>query len=407
MEYSLYVHIPFCTQKCDYCDFFSINNSKKNLAKPDSTYVDCVLNEVAFYVKKYSITAWSTIYIGGGTPSILKGELVYTLVSSLKNLFKDKKVKEITLEVNPEDVCAELLEKSKRVGVTRISMGIQALDDKSLALINRKSDVKTVLHALEILKANWKNRLSVDFIAGLPGQTYKSFGAQFDKIFEYPVDHISLYTLTVEEKTPLYKKIADGKIKWSQEKADRMWILGRNLLEKKGFYQYEVSNFAKLGFESLHNSVYWNLENYIGVGSGATGSLYFEGVRWTNTLNIKKYEDFWKKFQSNQNLDAEKKNLQEIEQKIESVRNVEKISKNDEIFEYLMMGFRMKKGVSSQKFFKRFGLNLEEKIGVENGVFFEWKERKLASVFKTEDDTFYALNKKGLMLLNRFLESIL
>ncbi|MGI5057733.1 radical SAM family heme chaperone HemW [Treponema pectinovorum] len=407
MEYSLYVHIPFCTQKCDYCDFFSINNSKKNLAKPDSSYVDCVLNEVAFYVKKYSITAWSTIYIGGGTPSILKGELVYTLVSSLKNLFKDKKVKEITLEVNPEDVCAELLENSERAGVTRISMGIQALDDKSLTLINRKIDVKTVLHALEILKTKWKNKLSVDFIAGLPGQTYKSFGAQFDKIFEYPVDHISLYTLTVEEKTPLYKKIADGKIKWSQEKADRMWILGRNLLEKKGFYQYEVSNFAKPGFESLHNSVYWNLENYIGVGSGATGSLYFEGVRWTNTLNIKKYEDFWKNFQSNQNLDAEKKNLQEIEQKIESVRNVEKISKNDEIFEYLMMGFRMKKGVSSQKFFKRFGLNLEEKIGVENGVFFEWKERKLASVFKTEDDTFYALNKKGLMLLNRFLESIL
>lgn len=411
MEYSLYVHIPFCSQKCDYCDFFSIPNSKKNtsisLPKPDIAYVRSVLNEATFYIKNYSITGWNTIYIGGGTPSSLKSDLVYTLVSSLINFFPDKTPKEVTLEVNPEDVCGELLKRAEEAGVDRLSMGIQALDDKSLSLVNRKSDSKTALNALALLKETWSKKLSVDFIAGLPGQTYNSFKEQFDKIFEYPVDHISLYTLTVEPKTPLYRKIKNGEIKWSAEKADKMWYLGRNILEKQGFFQYEVSNFSKPGYESLHNSVYWKLENYIGLGSGATGSVYSEGLRWTNILDIKKYEDFWQSFNKDFILTFDKKNLLELKTKVKTVRNVEKLSKSDEIFEYLMMGFRMKRGLGSKMFLERFGENLEEKIGVKDGVFFDWKKRGLASVIKTESDTFYALNKRGLMLLNLFLESIL
>lgn len=396
MEISLYVHVPFCRQKCDYCDFFSIPSNRASCVCPDEEYVCSVLNEIRFYVKKYSVSRWKTVYIGGGTPSQLGAKLLFELVSGIKNAVSDKTADEFTVEMNPEDLTEDILDSAQKAGVDRISTGIQALDQKALVSVNRHCPLQTAISSLELLQKKWKKKLSVDFIAGLPGQTYSSFKKQFETVFNCKnIDHISLYSLTLEENTPLYKKIESGKIKWSQQKTDRMWILGRKILKENGFIQYEVSNFARTGAESLHNKVYWHLENYIGCGSGACGSVYGEvSERWTNTCSIKNYENFWLDFNPESEIP-------------ESIRQVEKIDLQTQEFEWLMMGFRLLEGVCSEEFKKRFGKSLEERIGVKDGLFFEWSKKHLARSYKKDGKTFYALNERGLMLLNLFLESLL
>lgn len=396
MEISLYVHVPFCRQKCDYCDFFSIPSNRASCVCPDEEYVRSVLNEIRFYVKKYSVSRWKTVYIGGGTPSQLGAKLLFELVSGIKSAVSDKTADEFTVEMNPEDLTEDILDSAQKAGVDRISTGIQALDQKALDSVNRHCPLQTVISSLELLQKKWKKKLSVDFIAGLPGQTYSSFKKQFETVFNFKnIDHISLYSLTLEENTPLYKKIESGKIKWSQQKTDRMWILGRKILKENGFIQYEVSNFARTGAESLHNKVYWHLENYIGCGSGACGSVYGEvSERWTNTCSIKNYENFWLDFNPESEIP-------------ESICQVEKIDLQTQEFEWLMMGFRLLEGVCSEEFKKRFGKSLEERIGVKDGLFFEWSKKHLARSCKKDGKTFYALNERGLMLLNLFLESLL
>mgnify|MGYP004657108513 CR=1 FL=1 len=396
MEISLYVHVPFCRQKCDYCDFFSIPSNRASCVCPDEKYVRSVLNEIRFYVKKYSVSRWKTVYIGGGTPSQLGAKLLFELVSGIKSAVSDKTADEFTVEMNPEDLTEDILDSAQKAGVDRISTGIQALDQKALDSVNRHCPLQTAISSLELLQKKWKKKLSVDFIAGLPGQTYSSFRKQFETVFNCKnIDHISLYSLTLEENTPLYKKIESGKIKWSQQKTDRMWILGRKILKENGFIQYEVSNFARTGAESLHNKVYWHLENYIGCGSGACGSVYGEvSERWTNTCSIKNYENFWLDFNPESEIP-------------ESIRQVEKIDLQTQEFEWLMMGFRLLEGVCSEEFKKRFGKSLEERIGVKDGLFFEWSKKHLARSYKKDGKTFYALNERGLMLLNLFLESLL
>lgn len=396
MEISLYVHVPFCRQKCDYCDFFSIPSNRASCVCPDEEYVRSVLNEIRFYVKKYSVSRWKTVYIGGGTPSQLGAKLLFELVSGIKNAVSDKTSDEFTVEMNPEDLTEDILDSAQKAGVDRISTGIQALDQKALDSVNRHCPLQTAISSLELLQKKWKKKLSVDFIAGLPGQTYSSFRKQFETVFNCKnIDHISLYSLTLEENTPLYKKIESEKIKWSQQKTDRMWILGRKILKENGFIQYEVSNFARTGAESLHNKVYWHLENYIGCGSGACGSVYGEvSERWTNTCSIKNYENFWLDFNPESEIP-------------ESIRQVEKIDLQTQEFEWLMMGFRLLEGVCSEEFKKRFGKSLEERIGVKDGLFFEWSKKHLARSYKKDGKTFYALNERGLMLLNLFLESLL
>lgn len=396
MEISLYVHVPFCRQKCDYCDFFSIPSNRASCVCPDEEYVRSVLNEIRFYVKKYSVSRWKTVYIGGGTPSQLGAKLLFELVSGIKSAVSDKTADEFTVEMNPEDLTEDILNSAQKAGVDRISTGIQALDQKALDSVNRHCPLQTAISSLELLQKKWKKKLSVDFIAGLPGQTYSSFRKQFETVFNFKnIDHISLYSLTLEENTPLYKKIESGKIKWSQQKTDRMWILGRKILKENGFIQYEVSNFARTGAESLHNKVYWHLENYIGCGSGACGSVYGEvSERWTNTCSIKNYENFWLDFNPESEIP-------------ESIRQVEKIDLQTQEFEWLMMGFRLLEGVCSEEFKKRFGKSLEERIGVKDGLFFEWSKKHLARSYKKDGKTFYALNERGLMLLNLFLESLL
>ncbi|MBR0487464.1 MAG: radical SAM family heme chaperone HemW [Treponema sp.] len=391
MELPLYIHIPFCKKKCDYCDFFSLPLCKIHELK--ESYVQALVNQIIFFVQKYNVTKWSTVYIGGGTPSLLGPQLIEFLASNVYKSTGQNSTDEFTIEVNPDDLTGEIIDSCRRGGITRISMGIQALDDAALSAVGRLATRQKALDALSLLNECWDGRLSVDFIAGLPLQTIDSFKSQFEYVFNSRVDHISLYSLTVEENTPLYKNIEDGKIKWNSDWADRMWALGRRILEKNGFAQYEVSNFARPGKESLHNQAYWNLKDYVGCGAGATGTFYEKGLRFTNRTDVQKYIDFWSR------LDSDKNEFELCE--------VEKLDKETQIFEYLMMGFRMLRGVSSKAFAERFGVSLEKRIGVEVGVFDEWKKNRLARKTSVQGDIYYSLNKKGITLLNLFLEQLL
>lgn len=380
------------------------------------SYISAVLSEVAFYVKKYRVSSWKTIYVGGGTPSLLGASQLKNLLDGVKALVptsSQNPPEEVTVEMNPESVRKDFVDTAKSSGVTRFSLGIQAFDDSALEAVYRRARKSDITKALDLLKAEWKGRLSVDFIAGLPSQTEKSFKSQFDLLDLYPVDHVSLYTLTIEENTPLAKLIEGGKVRWNPDRADRRWILGRNILQKKGFFQYEVSNFARPGFESVHNSSYWKLENYIGVGAGATGTVYGEkleaggadlGFRRTNGRNIKEYSDFWL---SHSALPDDERNLCEIEKNLPAATEV--LDSETQEFEYLMTGFRMLEGIDSEKFYSRFGRSLEKRIGADtkDGAFSRWKSRRLAHVTSKNGRKIYALNLRGLLMMNAFLEELL
>ncbi|MBR6913180.1 MAG: radical SAM family heme chaperone HemW [Treponema sp.] len=410
METSLYIHIPFCRKKCDYCDFYSIPSSKRKVdgksLENDLTdsYVEAVLNEVAFYAELYGISSWKTVYVGGGTPSLLSASQLARLFSGIKEIAPFSCGYEATVEMNPDDVRDDFIAACKNFGVNRLSLGIQALDDNALGSVHRGCSAFAALKAIEYLDSSWNGRLSVDFIAGLPNQTYASFKNQFEKVFALKkIDHISLYTLTIEENTPLGKKIDSGKLDFSFERADKMWLIGRNILEKNGFMQYEVSNFSKPGFESMHNSTYWKLENYIGCGVGASGTWYGKNLdddfacRWTNTLSVPAYVDFWN--------DLQDKNEDSL------LRSCEIIDRKTLEFEFLMMGFRMRKGVYAEDFEKRFGKSI---LDFENSscrkfadIFSEWKKNRLASTKKDSSGERYFLNRRGILLLNMFLEELL
>lgn len=394
MESALYIHVPFCRQKCSYCDFFSVGESGRKGKCNDVSdgYVDALVREMAVYSARYGVSEWSTVYIGGGTPSILSAEQIAALMRGVSGSAALAPDAEVTIEANPENVDARFIECCAENGINRISVGIQALDDGALARAGRSANCSCALAALSLLEEGWNGHLSVDFIAGLPGQTWKSFRNQFSVLHEFTkIDHVSLYTLTVEENTPLWSQIRSGETAFSGEKADRMWISGRTILEKNGFRQYEVSNFSQPGCESRHNCAYWRQKNYIGVGAGATGTVYDfsrgTAERWTETLSIPAYIS-----------GVNSGNV---------VRNTERLDSGTVAFEFLMMGLRTMDGVLDSEYEARFGGSLAERLGADGGAFWSWRKRHLASVRPCRGGNAYSLNRRGILFLNSFLREIM
>ena len=372
MTVSLYVHIPFCRSKCSYCDFFSIPYMEP---VPDF-YIENLLHEAEIRKNQFDITYWKTIYIGGGTPSLLSTGQIKKLLSGLAVICPVQQNAEITIEANPDDVTEDFLLGVADAGINRLSLGIQAMDDKPLAAVKRRCSRKTNLNALDLVQKHWlsaKRSFSVDCIAGLPEQTRESFEDGLKELARSGADHISLYTLTLEEGTPLYNAVSKNEIALSADFADDLWIWGREFLEQNGFLQYEVSNFAKHGFESRHNLTYWNLEDYVGIGSGATGTV--GSFRYTNSCDLQKWA-------------------------VLAGEEDETLSRQVLIFEYLMMGFRKMDGVSSSRFFERFEEDIKTFL---EPVFSKWQQKGLAC---RENDCYY-LNKNGILFLNAFLTQLL
>lgn len=382
---SLYIHIPFCRSKCSYCDFFSVPESG---TLPDS-YISALCNNISFRCRQFSVSKLDTVYIGGGTPSLLAPEQLNRILFAVRESAPLSPDAEITMEANPADITSELLAFLDSAGINRLSVGIQSVNQQVLAALGRRSDAERVEQTLKLLETEWLSdaghRLSLDLIAGLPGLSDESFKRGVERVMATGADHISLYSLMLEEGTRLEKQVSEGAVSYSDEDNDRQWIMGRDMLTEAGYTQYEVSNFARPGFESRHNTVYWHMQNYIGTGAGGTGTV--GSYRWTEAADIAAYTAWW--------------NSPEGEPPAE----VEHLDDETREFEFLMMGFRLLEGVSAREYEKRFSRSLAERIGA---LFADWQRRSLARTYSTKEaDTRYALTADGILLLNQFLEALL
>lgn len=283
---SLYIHWPFCTSKCYYCDFVALEQH----ADFQDAYHDTLMKEITVYANSLpSKPAIKTIFIGGGTPSLYPPEKLQALFDLLRTSFDLSMTTEITMEANPADVTEDRADAWEQAGVNRISCGVQVLDDAVLQRLNRRQRIVDVYKAASILPKYFSN-ISMDLIIGLPGVEDATWTKTIETVCSWPIQHISIYFLTIHEKTPLYYKVAKGDLVLPDENA----LLDQyektvTYVTEKGFKQYEISNFAKPGYVSVHNIGYWDRRPYKGFGIGAAS---FDGTRRTvNDKNLTRYLD--------------------------------------------------------------------------------------------------------------------
>lgn len=342
----IYIHIPFCKKKCFYCDFVSYEN-KENLIQE---YIDTVCLEIlqnAEILSEYNI---STIYFGGGTPSLIKVEYIEKILNTLKLFVTDEKeIKEITIEINPNSASLDKLEKYYNLGINRLSIGLQSTHDKILRNIGRLhtfNDFKEVLKNANTV--GFKN-ISVDLIYPLPGLNISGFKETLNSMIklkdEFNIKHISVYNLEVHENTRLDFLLKEGFVSLCNE--DEEYKMREELnkrLQDNGFVKYEISNYAYPGFESKHNLCYWNQEKYIGFGVNA--SSFFNLKRYRNTSNIDKYIDGIK---NNKNIVVE----------------TEELDKLSLMKEYIILKLRLYKGVEISEFKQKFGTDIFDIFNTE------------------------------------------
>ncbi len=389
----LYIHIPFCLKKCDYCDFFSAIPEDSQFIVKNFTindYIEALLNQISFLKEHFSVKNFTSVYIGGGTPSVLGAKQLEILCEGISPLANGA---EFTIEANPGDLTKEFLQAAAAGGINRLSLGIQCKNDEVLRAVGRRTTVSQIEDAVSLIGKFWKGAWCADFIAGLPLQSKEMLAEDIEFAAENGASHISLYSLAVEEGTPLAEKIRSGKMRHDADFADEIWIFGREFLEKKGFFQYEISNFAKKGFESRHNLAYWTLCDYLGAGAGATGTACEK--RFTNTRDIAKYIDFWKN------------GLPETPRK-NAPGETEILDFETREFEFLMMGLRTLLGVGAREYERRFGGKLASRLGADksDGVFSLWQKNGLARTTSISGETFFSLTRDGIIFLNKFLRDI-
>ena len=330
-EIGAYIHIPFCKQKCYYCDFVSFSN----LENKQEIYIDALKKEIDNFFKINKDINISTLYIGGGTPSFINSKYIKEIISK----FDVKNIPEITIEANPGTVTYEKLLNYKETGTNRISIGLQTTNDELLKNIGRTHTFNDFLNTYDLaIKAGFDN-INVDLMIGLPNQTIEDIKYSLEEITKLDPNHISLYSLIVEENTKIFKMLEEGKINLPNEEQERnMYWYVKNNLELKRYKHYEISNFAKPGFESKHNLDCWNQKEYIGFGLNA--HAYIDGIRYSNTGNLNEYI----KNCEDENFDKNKI-IQEQQNEYEKEQ------------EYMLLGLRKIDGVNIQDFKNKFGEN--------------------------------------------------
>ena len=363
----IYVHIPFCKKKCDYCDFISYCGKDDLIEK----YVDSVKKEIEHVKIKSEIT---TIYIGGGTPSYIDSKFIVQILENIKekNIAQDA---EITIEVNPGTVTQEKLQDYIDCGINRISIGLQTTNDELLKQIGRIHNYEQFLETYKLAKKVGFKNINVDLMLGLPNQRIIDLKESLENVLKLAPKHISVYSLIVEEGTPIANKIENGKLKLPDDELERnMYWYVKNTLELNGYKHYEISNFAKKGYESKHNINCWNQMEYVGIGTAAHS--YRDITRYSNTEDIKEYI----------------KNVQKGE--FEKNRIIHEIQKEeDSKKEFMLLGLRKIDGIKISEFKNKFG---------DNPIYLYRNELKKLSDEKLiiiQDDNI-RLSNKGIDLAN-------
>ena len=329
----IYIHIPFCKQACHYCDFhFS------TVLKHKEKVLNAMLLELDLR-KGYCQEKIETIYFGGGTPSILSKDELIAFFDVINEKYEVSKNAEITVECNPDDLTEEKLIELKELGINRLSIGLQSFQNKNLALMNRAHNAQESLKCVGLATEIGFDNITIDLIYGMPNQALEDWQKELEIAVELGVDHISSYCLTVEEKTPLHKMVNQGKvIPIKDEISSEQFQLMVSFLAQHGYEQYEISNFAKPGCYSKHNTAYWQQKKYVGIGPGAHS--FNGGSRQWNISNNHKYTSL---ISDN-----------------ESYFELENIATKDAYNEYMLTGLRTKWGVSLDYIVTNFGLEYKE-----------------------------------------------
>lgn len=330
-EIGIYIHIPFCIKKCEYCDFVSYCNKKEYVPQ----YINALKKEIKNNInKEYKIT---TIYIGGGTPSSIEENYIADIIETIKLNMNEENLKdfeniEVTIEVNPGTVNKEKLQVYKKIGINRLSIGLQETHNELLKSIGRIHTYEEFINTYNLARKIGFNNINVDLMIALPNQTIQDIKENLEKITKLNPEHISVYSLILEEGTPFYNKYNENKIKLPDEELERnMYWYVKNTLENNGYMHYEISNFSKKGFESKHNMNCWNQDEYLGFGVAAHS--YNNRIRYSNTNSIEEY------IKGSNKIIHEEQTLEDIQK------------------EYMLLGLRKIEGINIQKFKNKFAQN--------------------------------------------------
>lgn len=373
MKISLYIHIPFCKSKCNYCDFYSIKASDNII----SEYITALLQELKYYSKSYKLR---TIYIGGGTPSILKPSQIKLLMKNIKNNFDIIPNPEISIEVNPESINKEFIENLQESGITRISIGVQTFNNKSLKIAGRLADAQTIHQKINLIKRMHLTNWSADMIYGLPYQNLDNFKNDIETIIDYEPNHISLYALSIEKGTPfdsLYN--TERTLFPSDEEVSDMYLFANDYLETKKYFRYEISNFAQKGFECKHNLTYWNGNNYLGVGASAVSTI--DKWRWQNISNVDKYIQYLKN------------------KKMPYIKKL-RLTEDEKLKEFIMLQLRLVNGVNLLQLKQRYNVDLMKIKGAEIEKFIN------AGFLKLKDNNLF-LTPRGIIVSNSIMSELI
>ena len=367
----LYVHIPFCVRKCQYCDFLSGPSDEETKDR----YIEALLKEIraAEHTEDYEIVS---VFIGGGTPSALKAEAIASIMSTLQEQFFFCEDAEVTIEANPGTVDLEKLTIYRNVGINRLSLGLQSTDAEELKLLGRIHSYEEFLKSYEWAREVGFSNINIDLMFAIPGQTGEAWRQHLYQVAELNPEHISAYSLIIEEGTPFAEQNLDLP---DEDTEYQMYEDTAEILERYGYRQYEISNYAKQGYMCRHNAGYWQRREYLGFGLGAS-SLY-GGMRFSNTHQMQEYL-------------KESRNPDQIRQ------DVTVLSRNERIEEFMFLGLRMTEGISEKKFEENFDVRLMDVYG---DILQKYEE----TGFMEHIETKWRLTRKGIHVSNHILADFL
>lgn len=335
----LYIHVPFCKSKCYYCDF----NSFAGMEEFVPGYFDVLKREVYLYSKELRNHSIKTIFIGGGTPSLVDADYLHQLLETCRENLNIENDAEVTMESNPGTLSAEKLAAYKVMGINRLSIGLQAWQNSILKDLGRIHRIEEFLENIRLARGIGFNNINVDLIFGIPGQKLQDWEETLKEVTGLNVAHLSCYSLKIEEGTVYGKRLDSGELVPVEDELDReMYYMTISNLQKKGFRHYEISNFARSGFECRHNLVYWKAEPYIGMGAGAHS--YFKDRRYNNIYNIEGY-------------------IAAVQRQEIPVENIQEIGRNEQMSEFVILGLRLTDGISAEEFKLRFDYDLYRQYG--------------------------------------------
>lgn len=367
----LYVHIPFCVRKCQYCDFLSGPSDEETKDR----YIEALLKEIcaAEHTEDYEIVS---VFIGGGTPSALKAEAIASIMRTLQEQFFFCEDAEVTIEANPGTVDLEKLTIYRNVGINRLSLGLQSTDAEELKLLGRIHSYEEFLKSYEWAREAGFSNINIDLMFAIPGQTGEAWRQHLYQVAELNPEHISAYSLIIEEGTPFAEQNLDLP---DEDTEYQMYEDTAEILERYGYRQYEISNYAKQGYMCRHNAGYWQRREYLGFGLGAS-SLY-GGMRFSNTHQMQEYL-------------KESRNPDQIR------KDVTVLSRNEQIEEFMFLGLRMTEGISEKKFEENFDVRLMDVYG---DILQKYEE----TGFMEHIETKWRLTRKGIHVSNHILADFL